>query len=164
MSTQQDMDAAVRNEAAASAAPRIAFRPHHALPWMILPQGMALQVLIDAAPVAVPNTRPWFRGVISQGGNLVPVFDIAEWAGCARDPSTSTQIVSIGQGANACAVLCCETPTLLRVGEPVGDAATAGALAPFAAHAYDSALGKAHELDIQRWLAAAAAQVSAIDQ
>jgi CheW-like domain len=149
-------------EAQAAAAPRIAFRPHRELPWLVLPQGIPLQVLIDATPVQVPNTRSWFCGVVSQRGNLIPVFDLAEWAGYPSDTSQGTQIVAIGLGSQACALRCCEAPALLNIAEASVANALEGPLRPYAALAYDSALGKAHEFDVQQWLAAAATQVSAV--
>lgn len=168
MSTQQHPHATTRHEAAASAAPRIAFRPHRDMPWLVLPQGVALQILIDAAPVSVPNTRRWFLGVVSQRGNLIPVFDLAQWAGYPPDAAggaqSGAQIVAIGQGAHACALRCSDAPKLLDVTGAGRDDALEGPLAPYAARAYDSGSGKAHEFDVQRWLAAIAAQVSAVGE
>lgn len=143
-----------------TAAPRIAFRPHNALPWLLLPEGKPLQVLIDTAPVRVPNTQPWFLGVLSQRGNLLPVFDLAAWAGLPDDAGSHPQIVAIGLGTQACAVLCAATPTLLKVGAEERTTAGSGTLSPYLGRSYSSALGTAREFDIQRWLAAAAQQVS----
>ncbi len=84
------------------AAPKIAFRAHPALPWLVLPDGLPMQVVIDAVPVRVPNTQPWFLGVVSQRGVLLPVFDLAAWAGLRHDPSERMQIASIGSGNTAC--------------------------------------------------------------
>lgn len=144
-----------------AAAPRIAFRPHRALPWLLLPEGMPLQVLIEAAPVRVPNTRSWFKGVVSQRGNLLPIFDLAGWAELPNDGDIQPQVVAIGQGAQACAMLCDAAPALLNIGAEddatsIGD----GALSPFLGRGYTSALGRAREFDIQRWLATAAQQIS----
>ncbi len=141
-------------------APRIAFRPHRALPWLLLPEGMPLQVLIDAAPVRVPNTRPWFQGVVSQRGNLLPVFDLAGWATLPNDSEAQPQIVAIGLGAQACAMLCAAAPTLLSVGAEDPTSSENAALSPFLGRGYISALGRAREFDIQRWLATAAQQIS----
>jgi CheW-like domain len=141
-------------------APRIAFRPHRALPWLLLPEGMPLQVLIEAAPVRVPNTRPWFKGVVGQRGNLLPVFDLASWAGLPDDGETLPQIVAIGIGTQACAMLCAAEPTLLSVGAEDTTSTEGDALSPFLGRAYASVLGGAREFDIQRWLATAAQQIS----
>ena len=141
-------------------APRIAFRPHRQLPWLLLPEGMPLQVLIEAAPVRVPNTRPWFQGVVSQRGNLLPVFDLAGWAGLSDETDARRQVVAIGLGAQACAMLCATTPTLMAIGAEDATPTEDGALSPFLGRSYISALGRAREFDIQRWLTTAARQIS----
>jgi chemotaxis signal transduction protein len=146
--------------AAQAAAPRIAFRPHRALPWLLLPEGMPLQVLIETAPVRVPNTRPWFKGVVSQRGNLLPVFDLSAWAGLADEDDGRLQVVAIGLGTQACAMLCATAPTLLRVDAEDETSTEDSALSPFLGRGYTSALGRACEFDIQRWLATAAQQIS----
>jgi chemotaxis signal transduction protein len=145
---------------ARSDAPRIAFRPHRSLPWLLLPEGMPLQVLIETTAVRVPNTRPWFQGVVSQRGNLLPVFDLGGWAALPDDRDLQPQVVAIGLGTQACAMLCAAAPTLLNVGAEEAASTEDGALSPFLGRSYTSALGRAREFDIQRWLATAAQQIS----
>lgn len=142
------------------AAPRIAFRPHGSLPWLLLPEGMPMQILPEAAPVRVPNTQHWFRGVASQRGNLLPVFDLAAWADLPIEDDVRPQVVAIGQGAQSCAMLCAGSPTLLNIGPPVDCPTEDGALSPFLDGHYDSALGRAREFDIRRWLATAAQKIA----
>ncbi len=139
---------------------RIAFRPHRILPWLLLPEGMPLQVLVETTAVRVPNTPPWFQGVVSQRGNLLPVFDLPAWAGLPDDADAQPKIVAIGLGAQACAMLCAITPTLLSVAAEDQAPSDDGALSPFLGRSYTSALGKAREFDIQRWLATAAQRIS----
>lgn len=153
--------------------PRIAFRPHRAMPWLVLPHGLAMQVLIDAHTVQVPNTRSWFRGVVSQRGNLIPVFDLAEWAGLPSERAERELIASINLGAHAsaCALVCSDTPTLTRLSTIADDDASpaseerAGtvppALAPYLSRRHHGDIGPVHEFDILRWIAAAAAHVPA---
>jgi hypothetical protein len=149
-----------------AAAPRIAFRAHPRLPWMLVPDGIPMQVLIDVVPVRVPNTRTWFRGVVSQRGNLLPVFDLGGWAGLAPIDA-KTLIVAVGVGATACAVVCAATPTLLVPGAPLReDDADANAMtsiaafAPYLGPACASVEGSVREFDFQRWLATAAQDIS----
>ncbi|MCC7249557.1 MAG: chemotaxis protein CheW [Lysobacter sp.] len=172
-----EIDIATPDVQAATDVARIAFRPHRALPWLVLPQGLAMQVLIEAHAVQVPNTRPWFRGVVSQRGNLIPVFDLAEWAGLPPERAEREQIASVNLGAqaSACALVCSESPTLTRASSaadatsrhgastmPEADAiAIPEALAPYISRIFESDLGRAHEFDILRWIAYAAAQVPA---
>lgn len=164
-----EIDIASPDARTPAAVPRIAFRPHRALPWLVLPHGLAMQVLIDARPVQVPNTQSWFRGVVSQRGNLIPVFDLAEWAGLPLEGAEREHIASVNLGAqaSACALVCCETPTLARVSTVDSASAAAGfealprVLAPYVSRVHGTDAGLAHEFDILRWIATAAAHVPA---
>mgnify|MGYP000856151074 CR=1 FL=1 len=138
---------------ASSAAPRIGFRPHPRLPWLLAPPGVPLQVLIEAAPVRVPNTPAWFRGVVSQRGNLLPVFDLARWAGLDDTGMDRPQVVSVGLGAQACAILCAIAPSLITIVEEAEHTEAEGPLSPFLGRAYATSRGMASEFDVARWLA-----------
>jgi chemotaxis signal transduction protein len=147
--------------------PHIALRPHPRLPWLLMPQGVPLQVLIEANVVEVPNTSDWFRGVVSQRGTLLPVFDLAEWAGLnaiTPDAEAKTTVVAIGSGAQACAMVSTAPPTLLHIDGAQSEAAAdddiqLGRLADFLGNSYSSARGSARSFDLARWLGAAAIEV-----
>lgn len=159
------LEAIAPDAAVPRVAPRIAFRAHPVLPWLVLPEGLPMQVLIDAAPVRVPNTHPWFLGVVSQRGVLLPVFDLAAWAGLGHDPATRTQIVSIGNGADACAMRSSGMPILLALAPATSPAASAGTdhgpLDAYLDDRFDSASGPARRFDIARWLAVEAPKIGA---
>ncbi len=144
-------------------APRIGFRPHPALPWLLLAEGVPLQILIDPAPVRVPNTRPWFRGVVSQRGNILPVFDLGLWAGLPPEDQAPALLVAIGSGAHACAVRCSTTPGLLQVAaDPaLPPAAGFGPLDGYLHGGGNSAMGHAYEFDLARWLATETSGIAA---
>lgn len=156
-----DLEAIAPDAAVPRVAPRIAFRAHPALPWLVLPEGLPMQVLIDAAPVRVPNTHPWFLGVVSQRGVLLPVFDLAAWAGLGHDPATRTQIVSIGNGADACAMRCSGMPLLLALAPATSPATGDRPLDAYLDDRFDSASGPARRFDIARWLAVEAPKIGA---
>jgi chemotaxis signal transduction protein len=146
--------------AATAAAARIVYRPHPSLPWLLAPEGVALQVLMDTTPVRVPNTRPWFRGVVSQRGILLPVFDPALWSGRERDAGSRVQIVAVALGAQACALVCDDPPTLTVLGAELHSAEAEGPLSPWLGRTFASALGSVHEFDIRRWLADTAQHIA----
>ncbi len=154
-------DAVIAGDATATAAaPRIVYRPHPSLPWLLAPEGVALQVLMDSTPVRVPNTRPWFRGVVSQRGILLPVFDPALWSGRERDAGSRVQIVAVALGAQACALVCDGPPTLTVIGAELPSADAEGPLSPWLGRTFASALGSVREFDIRRWLADAAQHIA----
>jgi hypothetical protein len=147
---------------AAEAASRIVYRPHPQLPWLLAPEGVALQVLMDTVPVRVPNTQPWFRGVVSQRGILLPVFDPAGWAGWERDAGSRSQIVALALGAQSCALVCDDPPTLTVTHREIGPGAAEGPLSPWLGRGFASALGSVREFDIRRWLAAVAQHIAGV--
>ncbi len=154
-------DVEPQQAATAHARPRIAMQPHPALPWLLMPEGVPVQVLIETAPVRVPNTQPWFRGVVSQRGNLMPVFDIGFWAGFAPVEGGRMHIVAVDVGARAFALVCVIAPALVVTEARTDSAIEAGLLTPFLGEGYASAVGTARVFEMERWLAAAAMRVPA---
>jgi chemotaxis signal transduction protein len=160
MAATGDHVAATLPEPARVAPPRIALRPQAGLPWLLLPQGVPLEVLIDAVGIQVPNTQPWFDGVVSQRGNLLPVFDLAKWAGLKTTSRDKRQIVVVGLGTRHCALLTASAPMLIRVDTPIPSSASdVGTLSPFLRERYATPHGDAYEFDIERWLTVVSQQV-----
>lgn len=143
------------------AAPKIAFRAHPDLPWLVLPDGLPMQVVIDATPVRVPNTQAWFLGVVSQRGVLLPVFDLAAWAGLHHAPSARLQIAAIGHGSSACAMRCSGMPTLLSLTSDARSTTTGSPLDAYLDGAFDSTSGAARGFDVVRWLGVEAPKIAA---
>jgi CheW-like domain len=160
MSTDGTNIAETAGAPAVAQRPRIALRPHAALPWLVLPEGLPLQMLMDVVPVRVPNTRTWFHGVLSQRGNLMPVFDLGHWAGLEPIARQQAHLVSVGQGAHAYALLCVATPSLIITSGDLAYEPDTGALAPYLGAASVSTYGPVYEFDAHRWLASATQQVA----
>jgi hypothetical protein len=144
------------------ARPRITLRPHWDLPWLALPDGVGSQVIIDAVPVPVPNTRTWFSGVISVQGNLLPIFDLGLWADLTPIDRQYATIVALGQGIQACGLLCVSSPKLMLDLEPApaGQDRDLGKLSPFLGARAQSLDGSVIDFDYVAWLIAAAQGVS----
>lgn len=162
MAATGDHVAATLPEPARVAPPRIALRPQAGLPWLLLPQGVPLEVLIDAEAIQVPNTQPWFDGVVSQRGNLLPVFDLAKWAGLNTTSRDKRQIVVVSLDKRHCALLAESSPMLMHIDTPAPAPASAnydGPLSPFLHEHYATAHGDAYEFDIERWLTVVSQQV-----
>jgi chemotaxis signal transduction protein len=160
MSTDEISIDGASGEAPVDRRPRIALRPHLELPWLVLPEGLSLQMLMDVVPVRVPNTRSWFHGVLSQRGNLMPVFDLGHWAGLAPIDRRQAHVVAIGQGAQACALLCATAPNLVTTNGDSWEQSDAGTLAPYLGKATASGYGPVYEFDVYRWLTDASQHVS----
>lgn len=152
---------AAASAAATPSAPRIALRPHDALPWLLLPQGVALEILIDANAVRVPNTNAWFHGVVSQRGNLLPIFDISLWAGQHPTSDRQRQIVVVGLESRLFGLLSDSTPALLHTGDTGGRRAEyTGPLSPYLTLAHSDGREEAYEFDAAAWLSRVSQDVS----
>ncbi len=148
---------------AAPSAPRIALRPHDALPWLLMPQGVPLEILIDASAVRVPNTSDWFHGVVSQRGNLLPIFDLASWAGLSIAADRPRQVIVVGLPSRTFGLISDTTPRLLHIegtgGRPAG---YAGALSAYLTLAHSDGREEAYEFAAPEWLAHVSQHVSRV--
>lgn len=145
----------------AASAPRIALRPHNALPWLLLPQGVALEILIDASAVRVPNTNAWFHGVVSQRGNLLPIFDISRWAGLQPAGDRQRQIIVVGLESRFFGLLSDATPALLHIDDTVDrPAGYIGPLSPFLSLPQSDGREEAYEFDAAAWLSRVSQDIS----
>jgi hypothetical protein len=164
MTTDEISIGDVSGEASIDRRPRIALRPHLELPWLVLPEGISLQMLMDVVPVRVPNTRSWFHGVLSQRGILLPVFDLGHWAGLTPLDRRQAYVVAVGQGAHACALLCAAAPGLIAIHGDSSERHDTGLVAPYlGATGMASRYGPVYEFDAYRWLANATQHVSGSD-
>jgi chemotaxis signal transduction protein len=69
--------------------------------------------IIDKMPVcAIPDTPPWFSGVVNIRGNIVPVFDLKMIFNC--DEKTSLQrLLVVGKEGKSAGILIDELPQAL---------------------------------------------------
>ncbi len=144
-----------------SSAPRIALRPHDALPWLLLPQGVSLEILIDASAARVPNTNAWFHGVVSQRGNLLPIFDLSMWANLQAADDRPRQIIVVDLGPRLFGVLSHTIPALLHIeGKGSRRAEYIGPLSPYLSLAQSAGDEDAYEFDAPAWLSRVSQEIS----
>jgi hypothetical protein len=131
----------------------VALRVHAMLPLLLLEQGVIAQQLTDTPIAPIPNCARWFCGVARHGGQIVPFFDIALWAGLERATQRAPVMISVSAGQHSLGVLASESPLILPPGqtfvrwqgkEGLGSGATAGA---------------AIQLDPRAWLTEIAAHI-----
>ncbi|MEJ6023928.1 chemotaxis protein CheW [Ramlibacter sp. PS4R-6] len=84
----------------------------------------------------LPNVPSWLLGIANLHGMLVPVFDLAGWAGlagAAPEPALRRMLLVLAHGADAAGVVIDGLPQRLRwAADQKADAATAPArLAPY---------------------------------
>jgi chemotaxis signal transduction protein len=74
----------------------------------------ATRVTEQLAVFRLPNTAPWFLGLINVNVNLVPVFDIAQVLGLQRSPGSRGLLLILGRGEDSAAVVVDTLPERLR--------------------------------------------------
>jgi len=97
---------------------------------LLIPVGAACEVVASIEVYEVPNTAPWFAGLVNLRGNLVPVFDLVVEAGHAAVPGRP--LLVLNRGADAVALPVDRLPQV--VGAPVEIAVPAGLPATIAPH------------------------------
>ncbi len=140
--------------------PRIVVRMHPDMPLLAFPEGVALEVLADPVSIRIPNTRPWFDGAVGLRGNLLPLFDIALWAG-HRPVTGPRRLLAVSSSRTPFALVSAEIPQLLTIAPNTPDAtpathaaaAPAQRLAPYLGAAHPTALGSVHDFEMQAWVA-----------
>lgn len=141
--------------------PRIVVRMHPDMPLLAFPEGVALEVLADPVSIRIPNTRPWFDGAVGLRGNLLPLFDIALWAG-HRPATGQRRLLAVSSSRTPFALVSAEIPQLLTIAPDtthathtaeIAAAAPAQTLAPYLGAAHRTALGTVHDFDMQAWVA-----------
>lgn len=136
---------------------RIGMRLNGALPWLALPPGVPSQLALDPQLAPLPNVKPWLPGVLNLRGNLVPVFDIGLWHGCAA-LGRDAHVLVVAPGRAAVAVLCCEAPALLEL-RAGGSVAADDPLAALSSSWFHGPQGAVYEFDPHDWLRRVGRQV-----
>ncbi len=67
----------------------------------LLPEVTVSEVLDRSVIYSVPNTAPWFEGLINLRGNVVPVFDLRELLGTAPETGARQMLLILDKGENA---------------------------------------------------------------
>ncbi len=98
--------------------------------WLGFVYGWARAVVEHSPITAVPNAPDWLLGAANVAGHIVPVVDLACWAGAtphAVPHANATRLLLGGQGAEQLA-LCFSglpQPLLWQAGTPPGEPASA---------------------------------------
>ena len=79
---------------------------------LIMDEALGSEIVKKIAICAIPDTPPWFSGVVNIRGNIVPVFDLKMIFNC--DAKTNSQkFLVIGKDSKAAGVLIDELPQAL---------------------------------------------------
>lgn len=86
------------------------------MPWLVAPTGAVCKYINHPMLAALPNVQPWFVGVYSEEGVLVPVFDLIGWSTAASKGSAAGGgMTLISDGALHLGLICPEPPVVLSV-------------------------------------------------
>lgn len=135
----------------------VAFRVHEQLPWLVPMAGQRPQLILDARIARIPNTQSWFRGMLNVRGNLVPVLDLAAWAGL---DSTAQAVVTIDAGPLSLALLSLGPPKVLRAQPAPPAPVSVSPLADFLGACLASDEGLLREFDPFPWLRTSAVGIA----
>lgn len=96
---------------AAAVRPRYGFRAA-GLNFLVLPRA-GTEVVVPPPISTLPGAPPWLRGMINLRGNIVPVYDLGEYAGLPTAGEKKLMLLVFGQGEGAAALLINDAPQRL---------------------------------------------------
>ena len=79
---------------------------------LVLPHDEVSELIEKATVCSLPNTRPWFEGITSIRGNMVPVFDLHALFSIEA-PAAGRRLIVVGENRTAAAFRVDEFPRLL---------------------------------------------------
>jgi chemotaxis signal transduction protein len=134
---------------------RISVLLHAAWPRLLLPASVLVQVAIEPAVAPIPNCATWLRGALGQRGAILPVFDVAAWAGETLADLRHSPVVIVDSGPRAFALVCAATPEVI---EARASTAPATDGLPASLHPFlDAALSAGDRIlasfEVRRWIA-----------
>jgi chemotaxis signal transduction protein len=128
-------------------------------PLLALPARQVSQVAMDKQLALVPNTAPWFLGVLNMRGVLIPTFDLAAWAGETAS-NKNAEFVILSPGPNAFALRSLGMPELLMVSPNDAENTLPNPrIADFLLQAFHSDRGAVNAFDPWRWLQSISAEI-----
>ena len=86
---------------------------------LLVAQQTASELIADLAVYPVPNTPPWFPGLVNVRGNLIPVFDLKRLFGLPEDNGTDRKLLVLDKDDSAAGVYVDGFPRPLRLGQPM---------------------------------------------
>lgn len=89
---------------------------------VLLPPDLVSEVVKGSNVFPVPKTAGWVKGLLNLRGNLVPVFDLAEHFDPGAEAPESPQLLAIGKGEQAVALVVDGIPRLASTSQPISHA------------------------------------------
>lgn len=133
---------------------RYSFRVVSNFPRLVLGRGVVGELHYGVKPTYIPNSPGWFRGVMNRRGALVPVFDLTQWLGLGRDPSTERRgLLLLDSTPHLAGIWVLGEPKLITLiaDEAADRALFPDALAPFLTQGFLSDEGPCFEFDHRSW-------------
>ncbi len=133
---------------------RFSFRLTSTFPRLLLGPNVSGELHYGVRPTYIPNSPGWFRGVMNRRGALVPVFDVTQWIGLGRDPSSERRgILLLDSIPKTAGIWILGEPKLLTIEAQKLDAhgSFPDSLIPYLGRGYASEDGPCFEFDHQGW-------------
>ena len=133
---------------------RYSFRVVSNFPRLVLGRGVIGELHYDVKPTYIPNSPGWFRGIMNRRGALVPVFDLTQWLGLGRDPSTERRgLLLLDSSPHLAGLWVLGEPKLITLiaDDDADRSLFPDALAPFLIQGFLSDEGTCFEFDHRNW-------------
>ncbi len=86
---------------------------------LLVAQQTASELIGHLSVYPVPNTPPWFPGLVNLRGNLIPVFDLKRLFALPEDGGTERKLLVLDKEDSAAGVYVDGFPRPLKLGQPM---------------------------------------------
>jgi twitching motility protein PilI len=87
----------------------------------MVPEGMVSELLHSGKIYHLPNANRWLVGLTNMHGNVMPVVDIASYAGVNISHLNKSNVLAIGEGESSIGVLIDGLPEAIKENEIIND-------------------------------------------
>jgi hypothetical protein len=133
---------------------RNSFRLTSTFPRLVLAPGVLGELHYGVRPAYIPNSPGWFRGIMNRRGALVPIFDVTQWLGLGRDPSTERRgVLLLDAGIKTAGIWVLGEPKVLTLIEnsDADRSSFPDTLLPYLTKGFESDEGPCFEFDHASW-------------
>ena len=87
----------------------------------MVPEGMVSELLHNSKIYHLPNANRWLVGLTNMHGNVMPIVDIASYAGVNISHLNKSNVLAIGEGELSIGVLIDGLPEAIKENEIIND-------------------------------------------
>lgn len=140
---------------------KIRYAAHVGAVGILLPEDTVSEVFERSEIYSIPNTAPWFLGLVNLRGNLVPVFELRSLLDTAPHAQAKQMILVIDKGERAFGLAVDGAPVAATDKTPAGDVSLPPAIETFTRAAFKEGGEVWLDVDLPAFLSSLSRKIAA---